>query len=280
MHLNRIKVFLFIKIKNSWFKSQLTLDSNHKPKSHVIFWFCLVFFFISFHLFISETLIPLEPIFTKIILIHKSSTHSSSFIINHHLSSSHSSSKPICLHHHVFKPPTKSLWEKHMGKRQVSSSSQSPPIPKKPKSKVHASKEKFDVRMSKKESKPYSSNQATFVVCHKVKHIFHEYSMKLYSEKFLNKHIESEYYVNNTFEVELRAKFLKPFSNHKLLKFIGMNKSITLIMSKTSTAILSKLSMFITTLRNLAGNYMMIKLWCRWKILLMRLMHLVLGCYL
>lgn len=111
-----------------------------------------------------------------------------------------------------------------MGKRQVSSSSQSPPIPKTPKSKVQASKEKFDVRISKKESKPYSSNQATFVVCHKVKHLFHEYSLKLYSEKFLNKHIESEYYVNNTFEVELRAKFLKPFSNHKLLKFIGMNK--------------------------------------------------------
>lgn len=48
--------------------------------------------------------------------------------------------------------------------------------------------------------------------------------MQLYFEKFLNKPIEPEYYVDKTAEIDLRVKFLKPFANHKLLKFIHLNK--------------------------------------------------------
>lgn len=87
--------------------------------------------------------------------------------------------------------PQKDLSEKQKGKRQVSSSIQFyPPIPKKPRRKVQASKEMSDARMSKKTSKHPSSNQAIYVVCHNAKHLFLEDSLKLYSEKFMNKLIE------------------------------------------------------------------------------------------
>lgn len=42
--------------------------------------------------------------------------------------------------------------------------------------------------------------------------------------KFLNKPVESEYFVNKLVETELGIKFLAPLEKHKLLKFISMNK--------------------------------------------------------
>ena len=40
----------------------------------------------------------------------------------------------------------------------------------------------------------------------------------------MNKPIDLEYYVDSYAEVELRAKILKPFPFHHMLKFIGLNK--------------------------------------------------------
>lgn len=66
--------------------------------------------------------------------------------------------------------------------------------------------------MSKKSIKnSSSSNQAISALCYKVKHLLSEDSLKVYSEKFLNKPIELEYYVDTSSEIEFRAKFLKPF---------------------------------------------------------------------
>lgn len=61
-------------------------------------------------------------------------------------------------------------------------------------------------------------------MCHKVKHLFPEENLKLYFEKFLNKPIEPDYYVNKSAKVDLRVKFLQPFAEHDLLRFIGLNK--------------------------------------------------------
>lgn len=36
--------------------------------------------------------------------------------------------------------------------------------------------------------------------------------------------IDPKYYVDATTEIELRAKFFKPFADHNLLKFIRLNK--------------------------------------------------------
>lgn len=57
------------------------------------------------------------------------------------------------------------------------------------------------------------SKQAISALCHKVKHLLLEDSLKVYSEKFLNKSIEFEYYVNNTSEVEVRVKCLTIFQS-------------------------------------------------------------------
>lgn len=90
---------------------------------------------------------------------------------------------------------------------------------------MQESKDSYDGKMSKKSSKnSSSSNQAISALCYKVKHLLSEDSLKVYSEKFLNKPIELEYYVDTSSEIEFRAKFLKPFPDHKLLKFIGLNK--------------------------------------------------------
>lgn len=51
-----------------------------------------------------------------------------------------------------------------------------------------------------------------------------EDSLKLFHAKFLNMPIKREYYVDKISDFEFRAKFLKSFDNHKLLKFIGLNK--------------------------------------------------------
>lgn len=61
-------------------------------------------------------------------------------------------------------------------------------------------------------------------MCHKVKHLLLKDNLKLYKEQFTNKSIDHEYHVDASAEVEVRAKFLKPFDDHKLLKFIGLIK--------------------------------------------------------
>lgn len=51
-----------------------------------------------------------------------------------------------------------------------------------------------------------------------------EESLNVFMEKLLNKPIESEYYVDKRVESNLKVKFLQPFSKHKLMKFIRLNK--------------------------------------------------------
>ena len=57
-----------------------------------------------------------------------------------------------------------------------------------------------------------------------INYLLPEDSLQLNQEKFLNKLIDPECHVDASAEIELRAKFLKPFSNHNLLKFLGLNK--------------------------------------------------------
>ncbi|KAL5099949.1 hypothetical protein RYX36_004276 [Vicia faba] len=56
--------------------------------------------------------------------------------------------------------------------------------------------------------------------------LFPEDELKDYTNKFLNKPIESEYYVDKIVEskLKLKLKFIKHFENHKLLQYIGLNK--------------------------------------------------------
>lgn len=121
--------------------------------------------------------------------------------------------------------PHNFLSKKQKGKRQVSPSSQSPPpIPKKAQTKIQASKDSPGIQVTKNASMQSTKNQTISSICRKVKHMWPEENLKLYSKKFLNKPIEHEYYVDKTAEVDLRVKFLKPFSNHKLMNFICLNK--------------------------------------------------------
>lgn len=104
----------------------------------------------------------------------------------------------------------------------MSSSNPSPPqFPKKARIKFQASKDSCDARVTKKK---YCKSQIAIALCHKVKYLLPEDSLQLYQEKFLNKLIDPECHVDASPEIKLRSKFLKPFSNHNLLKFLGPNK--------------------------------------------------------
>lgn len=45
-----------------------------------------------------------------------------------------------------------------------------------------------------------------------------------YVDELLNKHVESEYYVNKLDGFELSVKFLAPLVEHQLVKFLNLNK--------------------------------------------------------
>lgn len=49
-------------------------------------------------------------------------------------------------------------------------------------------------------------------------------NLQKYQDNFHYKPVDPEYFVNATTEVELKTKFLKPFANNNLLKFIGMKR--------------------------------------------------------
>lgn len=66
--------------------------------------------------------------------------------------------------------------------------------------------------------------QTISIICHKVIHILLKDSLKQYYDSLLDKHVDPEYYVDSTYEVELREKFPKPFVDHDLLKFMGLSK--------------------------------------------------------
>ncbi|CAI8606179.1 unnamed protein product [Vicia faba] len=108
----------------------------------------------------------------------------------------------------------------------ASSNSPSPPqFPKKARTKVRATKDSPDARVTKKKS---FKSQTTDALCHKVKHLLPEDIFQLYQEKLTNKPVDIEYYVDASVKVELKENFVKLFANHKLLKFIGLKKKYNL----------------------------------------------------
>ena len=113
----------------------------------------------------------------------------------------------------------KSFSDKQQGKRPMAFSFTL--VPKRVRTKVKVRQATPNARVVKKKS---SKNQIAEALCHKVKHLLPEDSLQVYQKKFLNNPVASEYYVGSSSKVELKAKFLKPFSFHHMLKFIGLNK--------------------------------------------------------
>ncbi|KAI5408144.1 hypothetical protein KIW84_054109 [Lathyrus oleraceus] len=91
----------------------------------------------------------------------------------------------------------------------------------KARTKVKVAKATPDARVVKKKS---TNSQSAEALRHKVTHLLPEDSLRVYQERILNRLVDPEYYVDVNAEIELRDKFLKPFADHKLLKFIGLNK--------------------------------------------------------
>lgn len=58
----------------------------------------------------------------------------------------------------------------------------------------------------------------------KVSHLILDDKLKRYVKYFFNKPVESEYFVTKSTESEEGIKFLKPLEQHKLLKFIRLNR--------------------------------------------------------
>ncbi|KAI5422450.1 hypothetical protein KIW84_045771 [Lathyrus oleraceus] len=99
------------------------------------------------------------------------------------------------------------------------------PIPKRLRTKVQCSKEFVDEVLSKKAKRSFATCSSSLpVLCSKVIHLLPEDSLQKYKDKFLYKHVDPEYFVDSTAEIELKTNFLKPFVNHHLLKFIGMKR--------------------------------------------------------
>lgn len=127
--------------------------------------------------------------------------------------------------------PQKSFSDKQQGKRPMPSSNIShSQITKRTRTKVKVIKVTPDDRVVKKK---YAKSQFLEALCHKVKHIVPKDSLQVYQEKFLNKLVDPEYYVDSSIEVELRDKFLKPFGFHHLLKLIGLNRKYNLVRTLT-----------------------------------------------
>ncbi|KAL5072979.1 hypothetical protein RYX36_011963 [Vicia faba] len=123
----------------------------------------------------------------------------------------------------AFHLPQNSFSDKSLGMRPMSSSNPSPPqFPKKTRTKIQASRDSPYGKLRKNSSMETSQTQTIYVMCHKLIHLLPENCLKVYHKKFLNKLVEPEYYVDNTLETELRAKFLKTFIDNNLLKFIGL----------------------------------------------------------
>lgn len=71
----------------------------------------------------------------------------------------------------------------------------------------------------------YISYTLNFVILlHKVNHLILEDEFKIFFEIFLNKSHDQESYVTKQVETTLKMDFLQMFENHKLLKFLGINK--------------------------------------------------------
>ncbi|KAL5055995.1 hypothetical protein RYX36_036677 [Vicia faba] len=85
---------------------------------------------------------------------------------------------------------------------------------------VQARKETPEGKLKKKSSRI----QTAEALCHKVKHLLPEDSLKHYQENFLDKSVDPDYHVDTTSKNELRIKFLQPFAYANLLKFIGLKR--------------------------------------------------------
>lgn len=122
----------------------------------------------------------------------------------------------------------KASFEQQKSKRPVSTSiSSPPPLPKRSRTKVQGRKAFVDGVLNKKSNRSFGSGSSNFsipLLCSKVIHLLPGDSLQRYQEMFFKKLVDPEYYVDLSAEVELRAKFLKPFGDHNLLKFTGMKK--------------------------------------------------------
>ncbi|KAL5079452.1 hypothetical protein RYX36_007873 [Vicia faba] len=85
--------------------------------------------------------------------------------------------------------------------------------------KVQARKDSFDARVSRKSNTSNNSQVSSdnlSLICKKVYHLVPDEKLQCYVKEFLNKPVEYEYYIV--------VKFLAPLKEHKLLKFVSLNK--------------------------------------------------------
>lgn len=107
--------------------------------------------------------------------------------------------------------PQKNLSKKQKGKRKVSPSSPTTPsIQKRARTKVQERKDSFDAtvhEMLKSSKVQQSSIQDSSLISKNFFDLVPDDKLQRYVNEFLNKPIESEYYVNKLIETELDVKF-------------------------------------------------------------------------
>ncbi|KAL5102450.1 hypothetical protein RYX36_006777 [Vicia faba] len=100
---------------------------------------------------------------------------------------------------------------------------------------MQAGRDSSDPRVSKKESKQSTQNQAIYVICHKVKHLFPEENLKLFYEKFLNKPIQPKYYVEKSTKIDLKKGGKKVYDD----QIVEPEKSYTNDVDSSNVGVLS-----------------------------------------
>lgn len=123
------------------------------------------------------------------------------------------------------------LFENQKQKIHKSSESHLPLIHKRARSNIQASKDTSDARLPKTSNERKNTqapSQDLSFIYQKVHHYAFYDKLKRYVKEFLNKTVESEYFVNKLVKSEIIIKFLEPLGEHRLLKFVSLNGKFNL----------------------------------------------------